>query len=438
MFWSRNRGALAKKLREVGTSATGEAYIGALDVGSHMVKVLIGVRRGSNVEIKSVGTAESPGIHNGKIRDVERTVAAIETAAKEAGSLLGINSISQMPPMVLGVGGDSISGLCSFGLAVVNDEQITEDHIAISLETANAVQLPEGHTLIQTVPQEFVVDHQRGIHNPLGMVALRLESWVYLVTAKASYVKNLITCAKMAGVEVEKIAAIPVAVARSVLEDDERELGSVVIDVGESFTHLVIYRRGKLEMVASLGVGGYDVLRGLSRAFQTTLEGARTLKDNYWELMEGYGAQEDRVEVPLRGERGVSSIPVREVELALEKELEALFAKVNSFLVNNRCKDAIEAGAVITGGNAKIEMITQIASRMLEMDVRVGRPLFRVDTKLAGTIKSPLYATAAGLLCYSRGKGSSTGTKGDVLKLSRKVGKEGELPMGVRVAGFLI
>ncbi len=438
MFWNRNKGNPARKLKEIGRSDPAEGYVGALDVGSHMVKVLIGVRRKGGVEIKSVGTAESPGIHDGKIRDVERTVKAIESAAKEAGSLLGINSLSQMPSMVLGIGGESISGLCSFGLAVVNNEQINEDHIAISLDTANAVQLPEGHTLIQTVPQEFVVDHQRGIHNPLGMVALRLESWVYLVTAKASYVKNLVTCARMAGIEVEKIAAVPVAAARSVLEEDERELGSVVIDIGESFTHLAIYRGGKLELVASLSVGGYDILKGLSRAFQTSLEDARVLKDSYWELIEGYGARDETVGVPLRGDRGVMSVHVSEVESAIEKEFEGLFAKVNSFLVNNRCKDALEAGAVITGGNAKIEMVGKVAARALEMEVRVGKPLFSVDSKLAGTIKSPLYAAAAGLLCYSRGKGFCGVGRGDVVKVRGRVSKEEELPMGVKVAGFLI
>ncbi len=437
MFWSRNRENPRRKLREMARSVPKETYVGALDIGSHMVKVLIGVRRGKGIEIKSVGTAESPGIHQGKIRDVERTVKAIQSAAREAGSLLGIDSISGMPPMVVGVGGDSISGLCSFGLAVVNDEQITEDHITISLETANAVQLPEGHTLIQTVPQEFVVDHQRGVHNPLGMVALRLESWVYLVTAKASYVRNLLICAKRAGIEVESIAAIPVAVARSVLMDDEKEMGSVVIDIGENFTNLVVFRRGKLEMVTSLPRGGYDVLKGLSQVFQTSLSDARTLKDNYWELTEGYGAQEERLEVPLRGERGFASVPVREVESVLEKELEGLFDKVNSFLVNSRCKEGIEAGAVVTGGNAKIEMITQVAERILEMDVRVGKPLFDVDSKLAVTIKSPLYATAAGLLCFSQGKGSC-GSRGEVLRTRRGAVREGELPMGVRVAGFLI
>jgi cell division protein FtsA len=269
------------------------------------------------------------------------------------------------------------------------------------------------------------------------MVALRLESWVYLVTARESYVRNLVTCAQMAGVDVDKIAAIPVAVAKSVLEDDEKELGSVVIDIGENFTHLVVYSKGKLERVASLPMGGYNIIRGISRAFQTSLEDARVLKDNYWDLMDGYGVNEERIDVPLRGDRGVTPFPVAEVETVLAKELEALFGRVNSFLVNNRCKDLIEAGVVLTGGNAKIDMIVDVAERILEMDVRVGRPLFEVDSKLAGTIKTPLYATAAGLLCY--GRDSCGFPEGDALKLKgRSVVKDRELSVGVKVAGFLI
>ena len=434
LFWRRNRGNPTRRPIEITGKA--ESYVGALDVGSHMVKVLIGVRREGGVEIKSVGTAESNGIHDGKIRDVESTVRAIELAVKEAGSLLGIKRISDMPPMVLGIGGDSISSLCSFGLSVVGGDRITRDHITISLETANAVPLSEGHTLIHTEPQEFVVDHQRGIQNPLGMVALRLESWVYLITARSSYVKNLITCAHMAGVEVDKIAAIPVALAKAVLVEDEKELGSVVIDIGENFTHIVIYNKGKLERVASLSVGGYNIIKGISQTLRTSLEDARVLKDNYWEMMEGYGIAEDRVEVPLRGDRGTSTFSVSEIEAVLRKEFETIFSKVNSFLVNNRCKDAIDTGAVITGGNAKIEMVAEVARSMLEMDVRVGMPRFQVDSKLVGTIKSPLYATAAGLLCY--GSDTCGVTKGEVLKLKGRTGREEELPMGVKVAGFLI
>jgi cell division protein FtsA len=366
-----------------------ERHLVGLDVGTSKIAAIVGeMVDGGQVEIIGFGSAESHGIRRGVVVNLEAAVEAIRKAVEEAELTAGV----EIDNAYLGMSGTHIKGFNSRGVVAVagKNREITSDDVRRAIEAARAINLPTGREILHVLPQDFVVDDQDGIGDPIGMTGSRLEVNVHIVTGAGSTMQNLVACVNRAGVSVKESVLEQLAASKSVLTDDERELGTALVDVGGGTIDLAIYERGSLWHTAVVPLGGDHFTNDIAVGLRMPIPEAEKLKRKSGSALSALVGDEETMQVASVGGRPARVMPRRVLSDVLQPRAEEMF--------HAGYEKALNSGMVLTGGGAMLDGMIEIAEQIFDLPVRRGCP--SGVGGLADHIARPSYATSVGLLMY--------------------------------------
>jgi cell division protein FtsA len=371
-------------------------FITAIDVGSAKTCVLVAEVTESGLRYRGHGRAESRGSRKGVIVDLDKAVASIQKAVEEAENVSGI----PIEHALIGVAGAHVRGLnthggLSFGTRA---REIARDEIRSAVDKARAIPLPADREVLHLLPQEFILDDQSGVHDPLGMMALRLEVRVHMVTAGSSATQNVISAVNRAGVHVDDTVFEPLACADSVLRSDERELGVCLADLGAGSTSLIVIQEGAVIHTAVVPIGGDNFTSDLSVGLCTPLAEAEKIKKMYGNVVVTLIPEANEVEVPSVGDRCSRLVQQRMVGEILEPRARELFEMVRENLRQSGTLEACVGGVVLSGGASRLSGILDVAESVLRKPVRLSWPT--PLPKMPASLAEPAYATLLGLVFY--------------------------------------
>ena len=371
-------------------------YLVGIDIGSSKVGVLIG-KPGDDgtVEVVGRGLAPNRGTRRGNIVNVEQTVEALRLASEEAEMMAGIDILRAY----VGIAGSDIRSVNSRGMVSVarRDREIGPQDIRRALEAARSAALPSDREILHTIPQEFVVDEQGGITDPLGMLGSRLEVLVHLTTGNITRTKTLQTCVNRAGIEVLEVVFEPLATAEAVLTQDERDLGVLLVDIGNGGTEVSLFSEGEVQHSAVLPIGASHFTNDLAMVLRTPFAEAERIKVKYGCCLES-AVDEGGVTVPAVAGGGERIVPRRELCEILHPRAEELLCLIRDDLARNGWDDTLRGGVVLTGGGAQLDGLQEVAEQIFASTVRYGLP--QGLGGLVDVINDPTWCTASGLLLY--------------------------------------
>jgi cell division protein FtsA len=374
------------------------SFLTAIDVGSAKTCALLAEVTEAGLRYRGHGVAESRGSRKGVIVELDKAVAAIQKAVEAAEDSAG----AAVEHAIIGIGGGHVRGVNSHGGINLGTRarEIGRDEIKQAVEKARAIPLPADREVLHLLPQEFILDGQAGVHDPMGMVASRLEVRVHLVTAAASAAQNVITAVNRAGVHVDDTIFEPLAAADSVLRADERELGACLADIGAGSTELIVFVQGAVAYTAVIPVGGDHFTSDLSLGMCTPLVEAETIKKVYGNAIVTLIPEGNEVEVPSVGNRPSRLLPQRLVAEILEPRARELFEMMRENLRHGGMFDACLAGIVLCGGGSRLPGIFDVAESVLRRPVRLSWPT--PLAKMPASLAEPEYATVLGMVAYGQ------------------------------------
>jgi cell division protein FtsA len=373
--------------------------ITGLDIGTTKIGVIIAeVENDSQPKVIGVGTAPSDGLRKGVVVNLEKTVRSIETALDHAEQMAGI----KIDQVYVGIAGDHIRSYNGRGVVAVAgpDNEITEDDVRRAIDAAKAVVMPIDREIIHIIPQEFIVDDQRGIKDPLGMSGVRLETEVHIVTGAITSAQNICRSVERAGLDVKDLVLEPLASSYSVLSEDEKELGVVVMDMGGGTTDIAMFFEGCIRHTAVVALGGGNVTHDIALCLRTPIDQAETIKVKHGcalpTLIEN---PDETIEIP-----GVGGRPPRKVAQDLlvdiiHPRMEEIFRLSGGEIRKSEFANLMTAGIVLTGGGALIKGAVELAEEVFDMPVKLGIP--KGFSGLIDLAKSPIHATGVGLIMYA-------------------------------------
>lgn len=368
----------------------------ALDIGSSKIAVLVGeCAPGEPVELIGIGTQASRGIKRGGVVDMDSTVQSIQRAIEEAELMAGC----EIRSVYASITGSHIQGRNSHGIVAIRDNEVTRGDLDRVLDAARAVAIPADRTVLHVLPQDYVIDEQEGIRNPLGMSGVRLEARVHLVTAAASAAQNLSKCVARGGLEIDALILQPLAAAQAVLSEDEKDLGVCLIDIGAGTTDVAVFVQGSLRHTAVLPVAGDHVTNDIAHALRTPTQHAEEIKVRYACALAKLATAEESIQVPGVGDRPARRMARQTLADWVQKRYEDIFEMVHAELRRSGFENLIGAGVVLTGGAARMEGAVELAEEMLNMPVRLGIP--GGVTGLSDVVTNPIHAAGVGLLRHA-------------------------------------
>jgi cell division protein FtsA len=368
----------------------------AIDVGSARTRALVAEVTDSGLRYRGHGLADSRGSRKGVIVELDKAVAAIQKAVEAAEDTAG----APVEHAIVGIGGAHVRGVNSQGGINLGarPREIGRDEIKQAVEKARAIALPADREILHLLPQEFVLDDQPGVHDPLGMMAARLEVKVHLVTAATSATQNVITAVNKAGVHVDDTVFEPLAAADSVLRADERDLGVCLADIGAGSTELIVFQQGAVAYTGVIPLGGDHFTSDLSMGLCTPLAEAETIKKTYGNAIVTLIPEGNEVEVPSVGDRPSRLMPQRLVGEILEPRTRELFEMMRETLRQNGVYERCLAGVVLTGGGSRLPGVFDVAESVLRRPVRLSWPM--PLAKMPATLSEPDFATVLGMVNY--------------------------------------
>lgn len=373
-----------------------------LDIGTTKIACIAGEVTEDGVDIIGIGTSQSKGLRRGVVVNIDATVAAIQSAVDEAENMAGC----EISTVYAAISGAHVRGLNSHGIVAVKDKEVREADIQRVIDAAKAVAIPMDREVLHVLPQQYVIDDQDGIRDPLGMAGVRLEAKVHIVTTAVTSAQNVVKCANRCGLQVADIVLEPLASSQAVLEEDEKELGVAMIDIGGGTCDIVVYADGAIVHTAVLPLGGGHVTNDIATVLRTPLESAEKIKRKYGCAMRDLLEDGETMEVPSVGGRGPRVLPrVKLVEI-IEPRIEEIFEHVKKELMRSGYADSLAAGVVLSGGATAMEGISEMAEQVLGLPIRRGLP-----TKVGGltdVVRSPAFATGVGLVMFGANQGRST------------------------------
>src|SRR5262250_2096661 len=379
---------------------SGELIVG-LDIGTTKICAIVGELTENGIDIIGIGTHPSKGLRKGVVVNIEATVASIRRAVEEAELMAGC----EITTVYTGIAGGHIKGFNSQGIVAVKDKEVRESDIARVIDAAKAVAIPMDREVLHVLPQQYVVDDQDGIRDPLGMAGVRLEAKVHIVTTAVASAQNVIKCANRCNLQVADIVLESLASAQAVLEDDEKELGVALIDIGGGTCDLMVYCDGAIVHTSVLPLGGGHITNDVATVLRTPLDSAEKIKRKYGCAWRGLIDTGEKMEVPSVGGRGPRVMPRRELVAVIEPRIEEIFEHVKKELMRSGYFDSLAAGVVLTGGATAMEGVSEIAEQVLRLPTRRGAP-----TKIGGlvdVVRSPAYSTGVGLVMFGGDQGKS-------------------------------
>lgn len=367
-----------------------------IDFGTTKICVVIGRAVGDTVEILGVGRRPSLGIRKGVVVNIPHTVDAVCHAVEEAEKMAKM----AIGPALVGIAGGHIQGFNSSGVVAVKGGEVTPADVERSVEAAKAIAIPLDREVLHVIPQEFRVNDQEGVRDPLGMAGVRLESRVHIVTGATASAKNIVKCATLAGVEVEDVVLEPLASAEACLTEDEKELGVALIDIGGGTTDVAMFLRGSVVHTAVVSLGGTHVTNDIAVGLRCAIQEAESVKIAAGHAMGSLvpAGDERKLEVGFVGEKKRREVSRTLLTKIIEPRIEEILQQVDQAIANSGFKHLMSAGAVVTGGGSLLEGLPELAEFVLEMPVRRAAP--RRVQGLSDVVGGPGYATGVGLLLY--------------------------------------
>ncbi|MFH1760461.1 MAG: cell division protein FtsA [bacterium] len=389
-----------------------------LDIGTTKIGVLIGeLDAGGEVNIVGVGVTPSDGLRKGVVINIDKTVKAIEKAVDEAELMAGIDVDS----VYVGIAGDHIKSINSKGVIAVSrsDHEITPNDIDRVLEAAKAVPLPMDREILHVIPQEYIVDDQTGIKDPVGMCGVRMEAEVHIVTGAVTSVQNVFRSVEKAGLKINDIVLEPLASSYAVLNNDEKELGVVLLDMGGGTTDLAIFFEDSIRHSAVVGLGGKNVTGDIAIGLRTPVERAEEIKRRHGLALSSMVKGDEYIEVPGVGGRESKEVSRSVLASIIEPRLEEIFNLVLREIRRTEYADMLGAGLVITGGGALLEGCLDLAERVFKMPVRLGTPVGFGG--LTESVKNPIFSTGVGLALYGARNGDGVYIAGEGNEFFKRV-----------------
>jgi cell division protein FtsA len=371
--------------------------VAGLDVGTTKVCCVIAKRDGGPaVEILGTGLAPSLGSKRGMVVNIESTVQSMVEAVREAEQMAGV----EVGAVNVGIAGGHIKSMNSRGIVAISsaDREITKKDIDRCIEQAKAIALPVDREVLHVLPKEFAVDDQRGIRDPRGMVATRLEAEVHIVTGAITSAQNLVRSVGRAGLKVNRLVLEPLASARAVLTPDETELGCALVDMGGGTTDIAVFHEGSVRHTSVLAVGGDQVTRDLAVGLRTPRLAAEQIKQKYAVALTSLVREDGAVEVADVGGRRARMIDRSYIAEIAQARLEEVITLVHREIAQSGYGDYLAAGVVLTGGCANMEGVAELGEQVFNLPTRIGLPLGM--TGLSESVADPLFATGVGLVLY--------------------------------------
>ncbi|PAV26065.1 cell division protein FtsA [Tamilnaduibacter salinus] len=377
------------------SSVEAENMIVGLDIGTSKVVAIVGKRKpDGTIEIVGIGSHPSRGLKRGVVVNIETTVNAIQRAVEEAELMAGCRIHS----VYAGIAGSHIRSLNSHGIVAIRDREVTQADIDRVIDAAQAVAIPADQKVLHILPQEYVIDNQEGIKEPMGMSGVRLEAKVHLVTCAVNAAQNIEKCVRRCGLEVDDIILEQLASSHSVLTDDEKELGVCVVDVGGGTTDIAVFTAGAIRHTAVIPIAGDQVTNDIAMALRTPTQNAEEIKIKYACALTQLAGADETIKVPSVGERAPRDLSRQALAEVVEPRYEELFTLVQSELRRSGFEDLIPAGIVITGGSSTMEGVVELAEEIFHMPVRLASP--QAVSGMTDVINNPVYATGVGLLIH--------------------------------------
>ena len=376
-----------------------------LDLGTTKTCAIIGELTKNGIDIIGCGSTPSKGLRKGMVVNIEETADSINKVVEEAELMAGcrINTV------YTGIAGSHIKGLNSHGVIGIKDHEVGKNDINRVIEAAKALAIPLDREIIHVIPQEFIVDEQDGIYDPLGMSGVRLEANVHLVTGAVSSAQNIVKCANRNGLAVSELVLQPLASSESTLETDERELGVALVDIGGGTTDIAILQGGSIRYTSVLPLGGNHLTSDIAVGLKTSLKQAEEIKIQHGCTSNSSAEDEETIEVTCMGGRPPRTISRKFLGQVIQSRVEEILNLVNKEFIRSGYKELMASGVVLTGGTSLLEGIVETAERILNLPVRVGYP--NSVGGLSEIVKSPMYATAVGLILYGRNHESDSNYK---------------------------
>ena len=376
-----------------------DGLIVGLDIGTTKICTIVAERTENGVDIVGIGTHPSKGLRKGVVIDIDATVHSIKQAVEEA----ELMADCEITSVYAGIAGGHIRGFNSHGVVAVKDQEVDEGDVRRVIDAAKAVAIPMDREVIHVIPQEFIIDDQDGIHEPLGMSGVRLEAKIHIVTAAVTSAQNIVKCANKAGLNVIDIVLEPLASAQAVLAGDERELGVCMIDIGGGTTDIAVFADGSIKNPAVLGLGGTHLTNDIAVGLRTPFEEAERIKKKFGVASARYLATDDVLTVPSVGGQSPREISRKILCEIIEPRVEEILSLARQEIVKAGLADKIPSGVILTGGASALDGIPNLAEEIFETPVRRGLP-----TGIGGlqdVVKSPMYSTGVGLVlfgCFQR------------------------------------
>lgn len=366
-----------------------------LDIGTSKVVALVAeVDADGQIEIIGMGSHPSRGMKKGVVVNIESTVQSVQRAIEEAELMAGC----QIDSVYVGIAGSHVRSLNSHGIVAIKDGEVIEADLERVLDAAQAVAIPADQKILHILPQEYVIDNQEGIREPLGMSGVRLEAKVHLVTCAVNAAQNIEKCIKRCGLSVDEVILEQVASSYSVLTDDERELGVCMVDIGGGTSDIAIFTEGSIRHTGVIPIAGDQVTNDIAMALRTPTQYAEEIKIKYACALTQLASVDETIKVPSVGDRPPRDLSRQSLAEVVEPRYDELFTLVQAELRRSGFEDLIPAGIVLTGGTSKMEGVVELAEEIFHMPVRIGAPS-RVKG-LTDIVRNPIYSTAVGLLEY--------------------------------------
>lgn len=373
-----------------------------LDIGTTKICAIVGEVKESasggpagRVDIIGIGTSPSRGLRKGVVVNIESTVESIKRAVEEAELMAGV----QINAVYAGIAGGHIKGFNSRGVIAVKDREVSKADVERVIDAARAVAIPLDREVLHVLPQEFIVDDQDGIHDPLGMSGVRLEAEVHIITGAVTSAQNIIKSVNRAGLEVIDIILQPLASSEAVLTQDEKELGVAMVDIGGGTTDIATFMDGSIWHTAVLGIGGNHLTNDIAVGLRTPAGEAEKIKTRYGCAMTSLVKDDETIEVPSVGGRPSRVLSRQLLSEIIEPRAEEIFGLVSREIKRTGYEEMVASGVVITGGTAILEGMVEVAERVLDLPVRRGIPSHVGG--LVDIVSSPMYATGVGLVQYA-------------------------------------
>jgi cell division protein FtsA len=366
-----------------------------LDIGTSKVVAIVGeVSQDGTVDVVGIGSHQSRGLKKGVVVNIESTVLSIRRAVDEAEQMSGC----QIHSVYTGIAGSHIRSLNSHGVTAIKEKEVGPGDVARVIDAAKAVAIPADQKILHVLPQEFIIDHQEGIREPVGMSGVRLEAKVHMVTGAVSAAQNIVKCVRRCELEVDDVILQQLASSRAVLTDDEKELGVCLVDIGGGTTDIAVFVNGVITHSAVIPLAGDQVTNDIAVALRTPTQHAEDIKVKHACCLRQLASSDETIEVPSVGERAPRRLSRQTLAEVVEPRYEELFSLVQAELQRSGFESLIAAGVVITGGSAKIEGAVELAEEVFHMPVRQASPQY--VTGLTDVVCDPIYSTAVGLLLF--------------------------------------